>query len=496
MTYKRKKDRAASVIGWILTVVQAAVSFITVYLLHRSGFVPKKFMIAGIILLILLVLLCCFLMERLKKKIGYAVGAILSLLVSIVLIAAGYYVSTLTGTLQEITETSEEVTRVGVYVRADDPAESIRDASGYTFGILDTVGREDTDEAVVRINEELDSIIRVEEYGGMDNLADALLNGECQAMIMGEEYVSVVSELEGYENFEDNIKQIASYEWSSSVDLPKTEESMQDAADGINGYGVFTVYISGIDTYGAISTKSRSDVNIIAVVNTNTKQVLLISTPRDYYVPLSISNGVKDKLTHAGLYGVNVSMDTLEMLYGVNLDYYFRVNFSGFEEIVDALGGITVESEYAFHVDPDFDYVVGENNLSGIEALAFARERYSFAEGDRQRGENQMAVIEGVLKKAQTPSVLSNFSDLMSGLEGSFETNMPYSDLATLVRNQISAGGSWDVQTYSVDGTGKRASTFSLSKSVYVMEPNEEDVNTAKGLIEKIMNDERVSVAE
>lgn len=222
----------------------------------------------------------------------------------------------------------------------------------------------------------------------------------------------------------------------------------------------------------------------------------MVSTPRDYYVPLSISNGTKDKLTHAGLYGVDVSMDTLEMLYDIDLNYYFRVNFSGFEELIDALGGITVESDYAFDVEPDFHYVVGENDLTGIEALAFARERHAFSEGDRQRGKNQMAVISGVINKLQTPAVLYHFTDLMSGLGNSFETNMPYSDLATLVRNQISAGGSWDVQTYSVDGTGAKASTYSMSKQLYVMQPDQTTIDKAKELIQAIENDEIVSVTE
>lgn len=484
------------VIGWVFTIVQIAVSAATVYFLNRSGMVPKKIMIAGVVVLAVLVLVCRLLMKRRIRPARFVVGAVIALAVSAVLVAACYYVHTLTSTLQDITDTTEEVTGVGVYVLAEDPAESIGDTEGYVFGILESIEWESTDNTIVQIETEIDSLIQVESYAGMDDLADALLAGECGAIVMGEQYAEVISELEGYEDFEDQIKEIASYEWSTEVEMTEVSE---DAAAAINGYGVFTMYISGIDTYGAISTKSRSDVNIIAVVNTNTKQILLISTPRDYYVELSISNGVKDKLTHAGLYGVEVSMDTLGMLYDTELDYYFRVNFNGFEELIDALGGVTVVSEYEFDVEPDFYYEVGENELSGIEALAFARERYSFTEGDRQRGENQMAVITGVIQKLQTPSVLYNFTDIMAGLEGSFETDMSYDDLSTLVRNQISAlsaGTSWEVQTYSVDGTGKRASTYSLSKQVYVMEPDQDTVDYAKELIEAMRNDEIISVEE
>ena len=243
------------------------------------------------------------------------------------------------------------------------------------------------------------------------------------------------------------------------------------------------MYISGIDTRGGVSAKSRSDVNILATVNVDTHQVLLVSTPRDYYVPLPISNGQPDKLTHAGIYGVDVSMGTLEMLYGVPIDYYFRVNFSGFEKIIDALGGITVYSEYEFTTAAGYHFNVGDNTMNGEQALSFARERYSFSSGDRQRGKNQMAVIKAVINKAMSPAILSNYTELMESISGNFETSMPYDVIADLVREQLDKGGSWNVVTYSVDGTGDSRKPYSLSTNAYVMIPDQSTVDAA---IEKI----------
>ncbi len=505
--YSRNQDSAGKqaifyIVGWLISIVQIVASAAAIFFLKRSNFVPQKIMIAGIVVLIILILLCRLLMKRKIRTVRFIIGAVIALLISAVLVVASFYVNTFTNTVQNITNSTEEVTRVGVYVRNDDPAQSIQDASDYVFGILDTIERSDTDNAVAQINEELGSFVQVDPYAGMDDLADALLNQECGAIVMSEQYASVISELEGYEGFEDEIREISYYEWSSSVKAPSDSGSEEAAAaeadiqNAINGYGVFTMYISGIDTFGSISTKSRSDVNIIAVVNTNTKQILLVSTPRDYYIPLSISGGAKDKLTHAGIYGVNVSMETLEMLYNIDLNYYFRINFSGFEKLIDSLGGIDVVSENTFDVAPSFHYVEGVNHLDGVSALAFARERHAFSEGDRQRGKNQMAVITGVIQKLQTTAVLNNFTGLMEGLEGSFETDMPYEDLTTLVRNQISAGGSWDIQTYSVDGTGAKASTFSMSKQLYVMNPDQSTVDYARSLIQSIQNNETISVTE
>ena len=303
-------------------------------------------------------------------------------------------------------------------------------------------------------------------------------------MILNEGFIGMITETEGYEEFESQIREVAYYEWTTQIAQP--EEPAEEITP-INEDGIFTVYISGIDTFGAVSTRSRSDVNIMAVVNTNTRQVLLISTPRDYYVPLSISGGVRDKLTHAGIYGVDVSKDTLAMLYGIDIDYYFRVNFSGFEKLIDSLGGVTVQSDYTFDAG-GYHYEKGANHLNAEEALAFARERYSFAEGDRQRGRNQMAVITGVINRMLSPAVLNDFSGLMEGLEEAFESDIPYDGLAGLVRMQLSDGGAWNIVTYSVDGTGKRASTYSMSSSVYVMEPDQDTVDHAKELISQVEN--------
>lgn len=501
MTNRRERARAKAretllcMIGWIVTIVQILMSVLTVLLIRKANLLPANYVAVVAVILLVLILLCRLLMKKKKKrivKVRFFIGLIIAALLSVALGAASYDLHKLTSTLQNITDAREETTRVGVYVLANDSAGTIQDAAGYRFGILEQLAREDTANAVAQINEELSDTIVTETYAGTSELADALLTGDSKAIIMNEEFVGLIAETEEYEGFDSQIKEIASYEWKTVVvQSPQSEESAP-----VNGDGVFTMFISGIDTAGDISTKSRSDVNIIAVVNTNTKQVLLVSTPRDYFVPLSISNGVKDKLTHAGIYGVNVSKDTLGMLYGINIDYYFRINFSGFEELIDALGGVTVQSDYTFDVAPSFHYEKGSNTLSGIEALAFARERHAFAEGDRQRGKNQMAVITGVIDKMQSPAILQDFSGLMNGLEGSFESDMPYDMLSGLVKEQLSGGGSWNVVSYSVDGSGSKSSTYSMSKPAYVMIPDESTVDRAKELIRQVKDGETVRLEE
>ena len=259
----------------------------------------------------------------------------------------------------------------------------------------------------------------------------------------------------------------------------------------------FVIYLSGVDTRGELTEKARSDVNILAVVNPQTKQVALINTPRDYYVDLAGTNS-KDKLTHAGLYGVETSMATLGNLYGVNVEHYIRINFAGFISIIDAIGGVDVYSDQAFtsvgspgYYDPT-TFAEGWNHLDGKSALAFARERHAFASGDIQRGINQMKVIDAMMNKIKSPTVLMSFSKLMDAVSDCFVTSLSQEQISALVRMQLASLSDWDIQSYAVTGTsGKSSQCYSAKgQSLYVMKPDENSVNQAKELIASVLGGE------
>ncbi len=259
----------------------------------------------------------------------------------------------------------------------------------------------------------------------------------------------------------------------------------------------FVVYLSGVDNRGELTEKARSDVNILAVVNPVTKQVALINTPRDYYVDLAGTDS-KDKLTHAGLYGVETSMATLGNLYGVNVDHYIRINFAGFISIIDAIGGVDVYSDQAFtsvgspgYYDPT-TFAEGWNHLDGKSALAFARERHAFKTGDIQRGINQMKVIDAMVNKLKSPTLLMSFSKLMDAASDCFVTSLSQDQISALVRMQLSDLASWDIQSYSVTGTGAKSTKCYSAKgqSLYVMKPDENSVNEAKALIAAVLGGE------
>lgn len=486
-TSGKKRKGGYSLAGAIITAVMLVLTIAFDVFLAQTKLLPAKYLVLLALVLFLLVVIIAMLVADHRKRGRFSAGVVLSVLVALLLIFATAAIAKGVGTLSSITGGNTETTHVGIYVQVDDPAQDLNDAAGYTFGIMTELDRENVDKTLDQLNQDLNTSVRTAEYAGLAELVDGLFNGETGAIILNDAYLEIISEMEGYEDVESRLRELTKIQVESEIKQPtSTQDSKPEH--------VFTMFISGIDSRNGLTAKSRSDVNILATVNTETHQVLLISTPRDYYVPLSISNGVPDKLTHAGIYGIDVCMDTIGMIYDIDVDYYFRVNFEGFEDIIDSLGGVDVYSDYAFtSSNGNHTFKVGMNHMTGEEALGFVRERYAFAEGDRQRGKNQIAVIKGVINKALSPEILTSFTSLMDAVEGSFETSMPYDEIAAIVRDQLNNGGDWNIVTYSVDGTGASKKPYSMSTNAYVMIPDETTVETAKDMIDQVCNDEIIT---
>ncbi len=481
--------------GLLVTLVVLITAIVFAVMLLNMNMVPTKFFAGiGLIMLILIVIVGILVWST-DGKIRFIVGVLLAAVFAAVFILGSIYVYKTHSTLANISGVNTEVTEVGIYVRADDTADSVAATADYVYGVLTDLDRENSDKAIQEVDAETGKSVQVQEYAGLTELVDGLLNGQTGAIVLNSAYLSVIEEMNGYSDVSSKIKELTVKQVETTIEPQETADS---AVESTNNGSVYTIFISGIDSRSGLVAKSRSDSNIIATINTNTKQVLLVSTPRDYFVPLSISGGQRDKLTHAGIYGINVCMDTLGMLYDEDINYYFRINFAGFEQLIDALGGVTVDSDYDFDSKNviGYHYNKGENFLNGEQALVFSRERYAFSEGDRQRGKNQMAVIKGVINKALSPELLKNYSSVLSSIQGCFETNISYEEIARLLQQQLNNGGSWNIVSYSVDGTGDTQKPYSMSQNAYVMIPDESTVQMAKQLMQKVRDGEPISQEE
>lgn len=482
-------DKIRFLIGKILAAIFAGIGIAFVVGLAALKMLPTVLVVVVAGVLAALVAAVLLLTWTGRGKVKMIIGIALAIIMIAALIVGTVYVYKTLSALNEISSTDTETIHVGIYIRSDSEDIEGENAAEYCYGVLRELDRTSTNKALEKMAQTFGTKPAYREYDRLPELLEALFDKQVDAIVLNQAYLELLQEMNGYEDISTRLHEL----FLQQIEVDMGENQLpQNGDENADPLSPFVLYISGIDAYGSVSVRSRSDVNILAVVNPRTRQVVLVSTPRDYYVPLSISNGIPDKLTHAGIYGVNVSIETLEMLYDIEIDYYFRVNFSGFTKLIDALGGITVYSQYSFKRE-DYTYQKGLNTMDGKKALAFCRERYSFSSGDRQRGKNQMAVIQAVIDKALSPALLKNYTQVLDAATGAFETSMPMEIIGAITAEQLKEGGKWNVTTCSADGTGDNQTPYSLDFSTYVMHPNYETVEHAKTQIQKVLNGEIVT---
>ncbi len=481
---KKENNKVSRNVGFVLAGIQLIATIIFMAGVFRLNMLPNMYL--AVIGILLLLFWGIILASQFFSKKNAITGKVISVIISILLIVGAYFLFKTSGTISDISGGDYKLDNVVVAVMADDPAESIEDAADYNFGVQYNMNGDQITSTVDAINEELGSEIQTTEYESLAEQAQALHDGEVDAIVYNEGYTGILEE--AFEGYAENTKVIYTHSIKSEIENQSSDVSVTEDP--------FTVYISGIDVFGAIETNSRSDVNILATVNPTTHQVLLVTTPRDYYVEIpDISNGQKDKLTHAGIYGVDASMKTLEQLYDTEIDFYARVNFTSLIEIVDALGGVDVESEYAFTTSYESGLVMnvqqGTNHFNGKQALAFSRERLNVPGGDNQRGKDQQAVITAMIKKMVSPAILTGANGILNSVSGNVETNMSESQIQELIKNQLAETPSWTITSMAATGNGDNQYCYSYSGApLYVMQPDETSVESIKQAIDSVENGE------
>lgn len=308
----------------------------------------------------------------------------------------------------------------------------------------------------------------------------AMMNGESQAMILNGAFTNILESEDP--KFSSKVKKIYSF---------KITKAVEKVAEQVKGDS-FNIYISGIDTYGPISSVARSDVNIIMTVNRKTKKILLTTTPRDSYVAIAdAGQGQYDKLTHAGMYGIHASVHTLENLYGMIISNYIRLNFTSFLQLIDLVGGIDVYNDQEFtSLHGNYHFPVGENHMNADQALGFVRERYSLSNGDNDRGRNQEKVVTALIKKLGSPENLRNYQAILSGLEGSIQTDLSLETIIGLINTQLESGMPFTVESQALAGTGRMdLPSYAMPGSqLYMMEVSQASLEQVKSAIQSVLD--------
>lgn len=412
-----------------------------------------------------------------KKKTGLCISVILILIYSFL----SFYILKTTDFLNKL-NLNYKTYNYSVVVLKTSPYKKLKDINGLNIGYYADESPETT-KALDKVQKKVE--LETTSYEDNHTLANELLDEKVDAILIENSHLEMLNENIGIEegSFKDRIRTIYTFQiivntGNIAKDINVTKKP-------------FNIYVSGIDTFGEISSVSRSDVNMVITVNPETRQILLTSIPRDYYVKLHNKTGYKDKLTHAGLYGVDMSIETLEDLLDIEINYYVKVNFTSVIDIVNAIGGVKVYSDYTFTSLDNYNYTKGYNQVNGEQALSFARERKAFAAGDRQRVKNQQAVFKAIFEKCTGKSIIAKYSKLLDSLQGKFVTNMSTARLTSLIRMQLSKNYEWNITSNSLEGGDGSNYTFSApSVKAYVMIPKEESVMYAKELINKVFEGE------
>ena len=479
MKHKKKKKLPPFIKAMLIIINLLTILFLlTTFILNV---IPNKYLIIIVIVLFIIDIVTSLLLIKRKKKprlIGIILSVILTILMSVGLV---YEIKT-NNFFDVITNNKKTVENYLIVVKKD-KFNDIKELKN-----IATLTNNDTSYKLAK--EKLKSIINIDniDYEDSYSMLEDLLKDKIDSYLIEESQEKILSE--NNEDYSEKIKVIYEFkvEYKENSISKETDTTKQP----------FNVYISGIDTYNSINSVSRSDVNMVVSINPNTHKVSLVSIPRDYYVQLYNKPGYKDKLTHAGIYGIDTSIKTIEQLLDIDINYYVKFNFNSIIKLVDALGGINVYSEYNFQsglyddkTTQIYTYKKGINKLNGKQALSFARERYSFADGDRVRAAHQQAIIESIIDKVTSPSIVVNYTNLLDAMKDTFITNMDSDNLKKFIKKVLDENSKWEVEKTVLNGEGSLEYTYSYPKQkLYVMLSDEEEVNKAKEIIKKALTEE------
>lgn len=462
-----------------LTILYAILALVLLFTMFNYNFLSFRFLNIIITIGLLVVLAISIFLQKTKKlPLVTTVVLVIFSLVSLVGIFGFKQMIDITNRMNQTAAFSEVEMSIVVPKESD-----IKDVSQLTSVQAPTkVDKNNIETLMSALKKDKKVDVKVEDVASYQEAYDNLKSGKSKAMVLSGSYASLLESVDS--NYASNLKTIYTY---------KIKKKNSNSAKQVDSK-VFNIYISGIDTYGPISTVSRSDVNIIMTVNMNTHKILLTTTPRDAYVKIPGGGADQyDKLTHAGIYGVETSEQTLEDLYGIKLDYYARINFTSFLKLIDQLGGVTVHNDQAFtSLHGKFDFPVGDIQMNSEQALGFVRERYSLDGGDNDRGKNQEKVISAIVNKLASLKSVSNFTSIVNNLQDSVQTNMSLNTINALANTQLESGSKFTVTSQAVTGTGSTGQLTSYAmpnSSLYMMKLDDSSVASASQAIKNLMEE-------
>ena len=484
----KEQNKVLRGIGIVLSILLVVASFYLLYQLIKINVLPTKLLFLITIIFVLLdaifALLLCYYTRAVVSKI---ICVVITLVLIFGSCMGGYYISKTGSLLTNITNVTKHAKNtVSVVVKQSSDIKNKSQLNGLSVGMLRTIGTQGSSKALKELSKD-GIVMNQSEYDSLSAMLEAFYNGEVDSIIINESSRSQILDMESYADFDNNTRVV--YQTSYKVENTDKANAVSDITSK-----PFNVLISGSDTRGGFDENGRSDVIMVATVNPKTSTILLTSVPRDFYVTTACDaadgcmQGALDKITHTGIHGTNTTKRTVEQLLGIEINYTFKVGFDTVTDLVDALGGVDVYVEPGYAVTTStFSVHEGTNHLDGEHALAYARERYSYTEGDRQRTKNQQQVLMGIVNEATKPSVITKYASIMDAMANTFSTTISNEEISDLIKYQINNNPKWKMEQYMVDGTGDTLMCAELGDAASVMVPDQSTVKMAKDKINAVL---------
>ena len=488
----KEQNKVLRGIGIVLSILLVVASFYLLYQLIKINVLPTKLLFLITIVFVLLdaifALLLCYYTRAIVSKIICVVIVLVLIFGSCL---GGYYISKTGSLLTNITNVTKHAKNtVSVVVKQSSDIKNKSQLNGLSVGTLRTIGTQGSSKALKELSKD-GIVMNQSEYDSLSAMLEAFYNGEVDSIIINESSRSQILDMESYADFDNNTRVV--YQTSYKVENTDKANAVSDITSK-----PFNVLISGSDTRGGFDENGRSDVIMVATVNPKTGTILLTSIPRDYYVTTACDAGdgcqlgALDKITHTGIHGTNTTKRTVEQLLGIEINYTFKVGFDTVTDIVDAVGGVDVNVEPGYECSnflhaPGLSVHAGVNHLNGEQALGYARERYAYSEGDRQRTKNQQQVLMGIVNKVTSPAIVTNYASIMDSMANTFSTTMSNDEITSLIKYQINNNPKWKMEQYMVDGTGDTLMCAELGDAASVMVPDQSTVKLAKDKINAVL---------
>ena len=469
------------IINNVCEIFTLIINIVFIYYLIKLNIIPTLYLVIIIGIIVIINIVSWILL--LKRKVALIFGYIL-LAINLIISCAGIYYTSVTDNFFSSLEEVKEEELYYVVVKKDSEYNKLKDLNNKKMAIFEN----QSNNYKKVLNEVKDSIkVKDKKYTNVNTIVKDLLDGNVDSLLINSNNKILLDE--NVKSFKDNTKVIAKL----SIKLSKQEDKKEDSeekSEEVTDNGSFNVLISGIDTYGSINRVSRSDVNIVVTVNPNTHKILLTSIQRDMYVQLHGTTGTRDKLTHAGIYGINMSRQTIEDFLDIDIPYYVRVNFDSVIKLVDTIGGVDIYNDVAFRGSRYFEQ--GNIHLNGEQALEYARERKKMPNGDWTRGEHQKVIITAIINKiANSKELLTNYGDILNNSKDLIQTNIPTDVIKKFVKDQIDSMSPWNITSTFVGGAGSDyRETYSMpGMNLYITYPDENSVKNVSKQIKDLLNE-------